>query len=79
MQCKQLAVFGKELQIGPPVLVVKKDDSAVIASLRDMMWVSGSDDAGDSRHDENLLLLLMIGKLNRAVSLFSLKQGSVPI
>jgi len=39
-----------------PVLIVKKDDSAVIAALRDMMWIFGSDDASDFRHGERLAL-----------------------
>ena len=52
MKC--FAVLIQQLQVGLPVLVVKKDNRAVIATLGDMVRVSQSNYASDSWHERSV-------------------------
>jgi hypothetical protein len=46
-----LSATCQQLQIGQSVLIIKKYRCAVVAALRDMMWVAGCYDAGYSWHE----------------------------
>jgi len=54
LQRKFTGVFEEQLQIGLTILIVKKSGGTVVASLRDVMGISGSDDSGDSRHVDSV-------------------------
>jgi hypothetical protein len=50
LQMMFLRIEIEQVQIGLPIFIVKEDGRAIVAALRDVMWVAGGYDACDSWH-----------------------------
>jgi hypothetical protein len=47
------SIYSQQFQVCQAIFVIKKDYSAIITTLRDVMWMLGSYDTCDSWHGMN--------------------------